>query len=468
MRRRAFGAAALLLHGCTLGPGYHRPAIDVPGSYRAGENPAAPGEAAPSLGEQSWSAVFQDPVLQELIRTALAHSYDLGIAATHVLEAQAQLGITRADSFPTLALGAGALSERVPGIVPGVPGYQARAGELDVSVVWNLDFWGKYRAQTRAARAELLATEWGRRAVLSSVVAGVATAYFQLRELDLALEISARTLKSREDSLRLTRVLAEHGSASTLDVRQAEQLVYTAGATIADLERQRGQQENALSVLLGRNPGDIPRGRSLVEQPELPGVPAGLPSELLERRPDIRQAEASLVAASARIQAARAAFFPSISLTGTGGQESPALNHLFAQSAQMWTAVASLSQPIFEGGALRANLRLAKAQREEQILTYSQTILNAFRQVSDALIALQKSTEARKQLLLLTEASRDADRLSHVLFEHGGASYLQVITAETAYFSAQLGLAAAELSERLALVQLYNALGGGWNQEVQK
>jgi outer membrane protein, multidrug efflux system len=272
------------------------------------------------------------------------------------------------------------------------------------------------------------------------------------------------TAKSREDSLRLTRVLAEHGSASTLDVRQAEQLVYTATATIADLERQRGQHENALSVLLGENPHDIPRGRPLMEQLDLPGAPPGLPSQLLERRPDIRQAEQQLAAANAQIGVAKSAFFPSISLTGTAGGQSFALNQLVNSSAEMWNGAASLTQPIFQGGALRGGLKLAKAQREEMLLTYQQTILNAFRQVSDSLIALQKGTEFRKQQQLLTDAARDADQLSHVLFEHGGASYLQVLTSETNYFAAELDLASAQLNERLALVQLYNALGGGWNE----
>lgn len=464
MRSRAFLASALLLAaGCAMGPDYHRPRVVTPAAYRdLGSTPAR--ATVQSLGDVQWFEIFRDPVLQQLIRTALKDNYDLRIAATRVIEAQGTLAITRADQFPSLSLGAGVLSERVPQIAPEVPAYEARAGEVDLSVLWNLDFWGKYRRQTEAARAQLLASEWGQRAVLSSVISEVATAYFQLRELDLALDMANSTAKSREDSLRLTQVLAEHGSASTLDVRQAEQLVYTATATIADLERQRGQQEDALSVLLGQSPGDIPRGRPLVEQVDLPGVPPGLPSQLLERRPDIREAEEQLVAANAQIGVAKAAFFPSISLTGTAGQESLALNRLVDRPAEMWDGAASLTQPIFQGGALRGALKLAKAQREEMLLTYRQTILNAFRQVSDSLIALQKGAELTKQQQLLTDAARDTDRLSHVLFEHGGASYLQVLTAETNYFAAELDLASAELNERLALVQLYNALGGGWKE----
>jgi len=456
-------SVALCLSGCAVGPDYRRPALDTPATYRdSGAKPAA-AASAQSLGEARWWEVFQDPVLQQLIRTAIKQNYDLRIAATRVLQAQANLSITRANELPSANLGAGVLSERNPKIASAFPAYSARAGEVDLSVIWNLDFWGKYRRETEAARATLLASEWGQRAVLSSLVSNVATAYFQLREIDLALEIANSTRRSREDSVRLTRVLADHGSASTLDVRQAEQLLYTAAATIADLERQRAQQEDALSVLLGQNPGDIPRGRPLVEQLDLPSVPAGLPSQLLERRPDVREAEENLVAANAEIGAAKADFFPSISLTGTGGVQSYALNQLFKSPAEMWTASAQVTQPIFHGGALRAGLRLAKAEREQMVLTYQQTIQNAFRQVSDSLIALQKGTELTKQQQLLTDAAHDADQLSHVLFEHGGASYLQVLTSETNYFAAQLDLAAAQLNERLALVQLYNALGGGWS-----
>jgi multidrug efflux system outer membrane protein len=463
MRLRTLGAIALLLPGCAVGPNYHRPAIDTPASYRESETPAS-SIAAASVGEQKWWEVFRDPVLQQLIRTALKQSYDLRIAATRVLQAQAELGVARAGQLPALNVGAGIFTERNPKIASTLPAYEASAGEVDVSVIWNLDFWGKYRRQTEAARAEFLASEWGQRAVLTSLISNVASAYFQLREIDLVIEISESTLKSRADSLRLTKVLAEHGSASTLDVRQAEQLVYTAASTITDLERQRAQQENALSVLLGQNPGDIPRGQPLTEQLDLGPVPAGLPSQLLERRPDIRQAEETLVAANAQIGVAKAAFFPSISLTGTAGRESYALNQILDRSAELWNGAASLAQPIFQGGALRSGLKLAKAQREQMLLTYRQTIINAFRQVSDSLIALQKQTELRKQQQLLADAARDADRLSHVLFEHGGASYLQVLSSETSYFAAQLGLATAQLNERLALVQLYNALGGGWSE----
>jgi multidrug efflux system outer membrane protein len=360
--------------------------------------------------------------------------------------------------------GAQGFAERNPQIAPIFPAYQAKAAEVDLSVIWNLDFWGKYRRETEAARASLLASEWGRRAVLTSVVSSVATAYFQIRELDAALEVARDTLSSRQHSLHLTEVLAQNGSASKLDLSQAQQLVYTAAETIPDLERQLAQQENALSALLGTNPEQIPRGEALTEQPDPPVVPSGLPSELLERRPDIREAEQNLVAANAEIGVAKAAYFPSISLTGLAGYESYQLRQLFSSTASVWNATGSLTQPVFEAGSLRAGMQLARAQQQQMLLTYKQTIINAFQQVSDSLVAYQKDHEFRQQQALLTAAAEDADRLSNILYQHGGASYLQVLTSETDYFAAQLNLAQAQLNERLALVQLYNALGGGWQQ----
>jgi multidrug efflux system outer membrane protein len=450
----------LLLAGCLVGPDYKRPPVEAPGVYRSDSQ--SPLAASQPLGDEKWWEVFQDPVLQQLIRTAIEQNYDLRIAASRVLQAQSQLGVTRANQFPTVSAGAQAFSERNPKISSAFPSYEANAGEVDLAVVWNLDFWGKYRRQTEAARASLLASQWGQRAVLASVVSSVATAYFTLRELDLALDVSNKTLAARQDSMRLTSVLAKHGSASALDLRQSEQLVYTAAETIPDLERQIVQQENSLSILLGRNPGPIPRGRTLTEQPNPPAIPVGLPSELLERRPDLREAEETLVAANAEIGVAKAAFFPSISLTGTAGFESFALNNLFTRAQRVWNGAASLTQPVFAGGALRAGKRLAEAQEQEMLLTYQQTIMTAFQQVSNSLAAYQKGREFREQQELLTGAADDADRLSKILYQHGGTSYLQVLTSENNDFSAELNLAQAQLNERLALVQLYNALGGGW------
>jgi multidrug efflux system outer membrane protein len=462
MKQLMFLTIAVLLAGCAVGPNYKRPTVNVPTDYR--DSMAAQTAATPSLGNENWWQVYQDPVLEQLIHTALQQNYDVRIAATRVLEAQAQVGITRANQFPSASLGAGLSSEQNAKVSNLFPAYQVNEGELNLSVIWNLDFWGKYRRQTEAARAQMLASEWGQRAVMSSLVANVATTYFQLRALDNELEIAKRTLGSRRQSLQLTHVLATHGSATDLDMSQSEQLVYTASEIIPDLERQIRQQENQLSILLGQNPGPISRGRSLTEQPAPESVPAGLPSELLERRPDVREAEENVVAANAQIGVAKAAFFPSISLTGTGGLASNALNQFLSAPSETWNAGLNITQPVFEGGRLRSGLRLARAQHQEAVLSYQQTLQNALEQVSNSLIATQKDREFREQQEMLTGAAQRTDRLSEVLYQNGGASYLQVLTAETNYFSAELNLVQAQLNERLALVQLYQSLGGGWQQ----
>jgi outer membrane protein, multidrug efflux system len=462
MKKLAFLPLLVLLAGCAVGPNYKRPTVNLPTDYRAAI-PAQTAEAA-SLGNEKWWDVYQDPVLAQLIHTAIQQNYDVRIAATRVLEAQAQLGITRANQFPSASVGAGVSSQQNAKVSNLFPAYQVNEGQLNLSVIWNLDFWGKYRRQTEEARAQLLATKWGQQAVISSLVANVATAYFQLRALDSELEIAKRTLGSRQQSLQLTRLLETHGSASDLDVSQSEQLLYTASETIPDLERQIQQQENLLSILLGENPRSIPRGRPLTEQPAPDNVPAGLPSELLERRPDVREAEANMMAANAQIGVAKAAFFPSISLTGTGGLESNALNRFLSAPSQTWNAGLSITQPVFEGGRLRSGLRLSRAQYQEAVLIYQQTVQNALEQVSNALIATQKDRGFREQQEMLTRAAQRTDELSEVLYKNGGASYLQVLTSETNYFSAELNLVQAQLNERLALVQLYQSLGGGWQQ----
>jgi outer membrane protein, multidrug efflux system len=466
----------LWLEGCSVGPNYKRPAVTVPASFRdagpselpatesapASSNPkTSSGSSIPSLGNEKWWEVFQDKELQSLIRTALQNNYDVRIAATRVLQAQAQLGITRANQLPSLGVGGNVTSIRNPQIGP-IPSYELTQGQVTASAAWNLDFWGQYRRATESARATLLANEWAQKEVIATLVANVASGYFQLRQLDLELEISKRTLSSRQDSLELTKTLEQHGINNLLDVRQSEQLVYTAAAEVPDLERQIAQQENALSILLGHNPGDIPRGLKLTEQPHAPEVPVGLPSALLERRPDIREAEENLVAANAQIGVARAAYFPQISLTGNAGYESPALVNLFSGPAGVWTLVGSVTQPIFEGGRLKSGVRLAEAQDEQLLLTYQQTIQGAFRDVSDALVAYRKYREFRIQQQHLVESAQDAAHLSELRFKAGTTDYLEVLTNETNSFSAELALAEAQGNELNALVQLYQALGGGW------
>jgi multidrug efflux system outer membrane protein len=455
--------AALVLSGCTVGPDYRRPTVAVPPTYR-GEvlDETAPTETG-ALGGQKWWDIFLDEQLGTLMRTALQQNYDLRIAASRVLEAKAQLGITRADQFPLASAGAGIADLRTAQS-KFLPAFETSTGQVNVSAAWELDFWGKYRRATEAARANLLASEWARQEVVSTLVANVAAAYFQLRALDLELEISKRTLDSRQESLRLTEILANGGATSLLDVRQAEQLVFTASAEIPALEQQIEQQENFLSILLGQNPGDIPRGQTLTRQRQPPQVPPGLPSSLLERRPDIRQAEEELVAANAEIGVARAAYFPQISLSGSGGFQSSALTNLFSGPAGAWSFGASLAQPIFTGGRLRSGVRLAEARQQTAALFYQQSVQGAFRSVSDALVAYRKTREFRAQQELLFRSAQDAARLSHMRYTGGATGYLEVLTNETNAFSAELNLAQARLNELLALVQLYQALGGGWQQ----
>jgi outer membrane protein, multidrug efflux system len=454
---------ALLASGCTVGPNYKRPIVAVPGSYRGMIPEQTTQTQIASLGDQKWWEIFQDEQLRAFIRTALQQNYDLRIAASRVIEAQAQVGITRADQFPSLSGGAG-IADLRSAQSKFLPAFETSTGQVNLSAAWELDFWGKFRRATEAARANLLASEWARQEVVSTLVANVSAAYFQLRALDLQLEISKRTLDSRQESLRLTRVLANGGATSLLDVRQAEQLVFTASAEVPALEQQIVQQENFLSILLGQNPGDITRGQTLTEQRQPPQVPPGLPSSLLERRPDIREAEAQLIAANAQIGVARAAYFPEISLNGNGGFESSALTGLFNGPAGAWSFGASLTEPIFTAGRLRSGVRLAEARQETAVLLYQQSIRAAFRSVSDGLVAYRKTHEFRVQQESLFQSAQDAARLSRMRYTGGATGYLEVLTNETNAFSAELGLAQARLNELLALVQLYESLGGGWQQ----
>ncbi|HLH39553.1 MAG TPA: efflux transporter outer membrane subunit [Bryobacteraceae bacterium] len=444
-------ALAILLSGCTMGPDYKRPPVNVPESYRH----QAETQSAASLGDEKWAEIYRDPELQKLIRTALAQNYDVRIAASRILQAQAQVGLARSQSWPQIGSSISYGGEKLGP-------FAFTFFQLLGSFSWDPDFWGKYRRATEAARAQMLAAEWNRRGVLLAVVSNVAGAYFQLRELDLELDIARQTLASRRESLQLTETLSNGGAASLLDVRQAEQLVETAAETIPATEQQIAIEEDLLSTLTGENPHPIPRGRAITEEPLPAAVPAGLPSRLLERRPDILAAEQQLVAANAQIGVARAAFFPDLPLTGAFGGESPQLSGLFTHAG--WNFSVPLNQPIFTAGRLRSNLKLVEAQREQAVLAYQQTIQQAFRQVSDALISYTKLREFRERQQALTTAAQSAADLSQIRYKGGAASYLEVLTNETNHFAAQLNLARAELNERLSLVQLYAALGGGWEQ----
>ena len=457
-------AAVVGLSGCEGGPHYQRPAVLAPPVYRDAE-PLSTGvnDSTVSVGDLKWSEVFKDEQMKVLIGEALAKNFDVRIAAQRVLEQQAQVGVTRAQSLPTLSAGGAysaigiptnALGSKYPSTFHG--------GGFIADAAWNLDFWGLYRRQNEAERAKLLATEWGRRATLSSVVINVATSYIQLRTLDTKLEITRKTLDSRWESLRLVSRREQVGSATMSDVHQSEQLLYAAEAAQPDIERGIREQENSISLLLGRNPGPIPRDKKIILQPDPQEVPPGIPSQLLERRPDIQKAEAELIAANARIGVARAQFFPQISITGMGGTATNQMNKLFNSDASFWFGSASVSQPLFEGGKLRNNLRLAEATKQEMALAYQQSIASAFRDVSNALITYQKAKENRIALEKETTAADKSVQLARIRYDNGGSSYLEVLTNETNLFSAELSLANAQQQEALSLVQLYGALGGGW------
>jgi len=449
-----------LLLGCAVGPEYRRPAADIPERFRGAAVPETSGPDNVSLGDRKWWEIFRDETLQELIRTALRENDDVRIAAARVAQARERVGLARADELPSISGAASSERQRNPQQV-FLPAFETGVYRMNLSLSWELDFWGKYRRATESARADLLTAEWARQAVLSSLVSDVAGAWLRLRELDLELAIAKRTLASRRESLRLVRLEEEHGAVSMLDVRQAEQLVFTSGETVPELERRIGQQENLIRTLLGKSPGDVPRGTA-TEQPLPPEVPAGVPSSLLERRSDIRRAEEELIAMNARIGVAKAAWFPRIALTADGGYQSTALSALFSGPAQMWNIGGGLTQPIFEGGRIRSNVRLAEARREEASAAYRQAIRQAFRDVSDALISRRKFREFREQQEQLTRSAEEATRLSNLRYKGGAAGYLEVLDGETRQFSAELTLAQARLNEQLAFVQLYKALGGGW------
>jgi len=447
--------ASLALCACNVGPNYERPKVESPDSFRAA---AAPSQA--SLADEKWSALLPDEKLRELIQAALAHNYDLRIAAVRVLQSEAELGITDADKFPTVGVSAGAGVQRTRQIT-GTP-QTVQSYQLQGTLAWELDFWGKFRRASEAARANLLGSEWGRRAVVTTLVSTVATSYFGLRALDRQLEIAERTLKSREESLRLTQVRDQGGAGSLADVRQAEQLVEGANATIVALKRDIQQQENAISVLIGQYPGAIARGQELESQAVRLEVPAGLPSSLLERRPDIQQAEQALVAANAGIGVAKAQYFPQINLTASGGVASTSLSTLFSSPAIIWNAAGSLFQPIFEGGRISAGVKRAELGREQAELEYRRTIQQAFREVSDALIGYQSGRESRDIQERLVRAATDARRLADIRYQGGSTSYLELLDSDTRLFVAQLQLINAELNERTAFIEIYRALGGGW------
>jgi multidrug efflux system outer membrane protein len=458
----AAAAATVFLAGCNVGPKYVRPNYTAPPAFRGADEAAVTSDAKASLGDEQWSAVYQEPELQELIRKALANNYDVRIAAQHILEQQAQVKITRSQEFPTITVGGTAIGAALPSSLGTQIESPLVDGAFNLSAAWTPDFWGQYRKQTEAARAQLLAQTWAQRAVKLTLVQQVATAYLQIRALDRQLEITKQTLKVRQDSVDLTKTLESGGSVPLSDVRQAEQLLYTATSEIPQLEQQIQQQENAITLLLGENPGPIGHKDPNALTPPPQDIPTGVPSQLLERRPDIQQAEATLISANAQIGVARAQFFPSLSISASGGVGGDSWSNIFDPAGKTIYGLGTLAQPLFEGGKLRGQLQLSQETKQEMVLTYQKTIAGAFRDVSNALIALKKQREYREQQEKLVAAAQDATRLARLRYQGGSTGYLEVLTTDSTLFQAQLNLVSAQQGEALTIVQLYGALGGGW------
>jgi multidrug efflux system outer membrane protein len=463
----AIAAAAALLTGCAVGPNYQRPQVTLPANFRAPEPMREP--QAASLADLKWFEVFHDEKLQELVHESLVHNYDLRDAVTRVEQARANLGITRSNQLPQVSASSSVEVTRLSrdGSFPLPSSFVANQnrnwGQAGLNLLsFELDIWGRLRRATEAARANLLNAEENRKAVVSTLVSEVASDYFQLLQLDYELEISQRTLETRRDSLRLVENRRSGGVATLLDLRQAEQLVSSAAESIPQLQQQIEQAENQISLLLGRSPGTVGRGRRFLEQELPPEIPSGLPSELLERRPDIRAAEQALVAANANIGVAKAAYFPQISLTGTIGGQSSRLANLFSGPNGAWSFVPQITQPIFAGGRIKSGVRLAEAQRDQAEVAYEKAIQTAFREVSDGLIAHQRTRESRLEQERLVRALEDRKRLAYVRYQGGVDTQLNALDADRDLFQAELALAQIRYGELLSVVQIYRALGGGW------
>ena len=454
--------ASASLAGCMVGPNYHRPAVQTPPAYRGPAGQPQPQAQAASYADLPWWQVFQDPKLQELIRIALKQNYDLQLAAERIVAARAELAITRSSLFPQVQ-GNGNFSGGKENT------FQTKYNFLTLTAdaAFQLDLFGRLRRATEAARAQLLATEAAKQTVILTLVSDVAADYFTLLELDLELQITHDTVTTQIDSVKLTNLRLAHGVATKLDVLQAQQVLDTANAQIPDLERQIAQEEDAISILLGNYPQDVTRGLPLVEQNLPPEVPPGLPSSILERRPDIREAEQNLIAANAEIGVAKAEFFPQISLTGSGGGSfgrSSTFSSLMSSQVGIWSYGAQVSQPIFTGGALRGNLRLAESQHQQALIVYQQTIQRAFGDVSDALIGYQKLHQVRLRTEDTVADLQESVRLSIMRYRGGTTTYLEVLDGQRSLYSEELTLAQARGNEYQSLVQLYRALGGGWQQ----
>jgi outer membrane protein, multidrug efflux system len=450
------------LVGCAVGPKYHRPAVQTPNEFRDVTTDTQQQAQAASYADLPWWQVFHDPKLQELIRTALKQSYDLQLATERINAARSQVAITRSSLFPQVS-GNASFNGGKENVAQSKFNFLTLTGDA----AFQLDLFGRLRRATEAARAELLATEDARQTVILTLVSDLASDYFTLLQLDLQFQITRQTVSTQTDSVKLTKLRLDRGVATKLDVLQAQQVLDTANAQIPELEREIAQEENAISILLGDYPHDVARGLPLVEQSLPPEVPLGIPSSIIERRPDIREAEQLLIASNAQIGVAKAQFFPQIALTGSGGGSfgrSSAFSSLMASQIGIWSYGAQVSQPIFTGGALRGNLRLAKSENQQALIAYRETIQRAFGDVSDALIGYEKLHEVRLRQQDSVSDLEETVRISTLRYKGGTTTYLEVLDGQRSLYSAELTLASARGDEYKSLVQLYKALGGGWQQ----
>ncbi|MBB5327527.1 efflux transporter outer membrane subunit [Tunturiibacter gelidoferens] len=450
-------ASVLLLNGCKVGPNYKRPVVVTPDQYR-GVAPDLTGQStAQPFAEMQWETVFQDEALRALIKEALANNYDMLIAASRILQAQAVVGITRANQLPNVSGSGGVDYQRNSFALNG-----PTVDSLGISLNYIVDFWGKYRRATEAARAQLLATTYGRDVVQTTLISNIAIAYYALRQFDDQLEFSQRNVAADTDIVRINTVKYTGGDSAITDVYQADLLLQQAQAQVISAQQSIAQTENQISILLGRNPGPIARGIALVDQPHLATVPTGLPSALLERRPDVRQSEELLVAANANVGVAKAAYFPQISLTGQFGAASTALTSFLQGPATVWSLGGQVLQPLYAGGAITSAYKLAWAQRNESELTYKQTALNAFGDVANSLVGYNQARLFRMKIEEQTNTYQETARLANVRFSGGVTSFLEVLVTQQQFFTSELALAAAWNTEMQNYVQLYQALGGGW------
>jgi multidrug efflux system outer membrane protein len=454
---------ALVLGACTVGPDYRRPVVPTPATFRG----QTEDELSQSLGDLTWWRVFEDEILQQLIREALRANYDLQVAAARILEARALVTISRSFQFPEVNASGSAFYTRIEGDRHLIQPHEQFSPIAGLDLAFEVDFWGRFRRSTEAARADLLASVDARRFVLSTLVTDIASAYFALRSLDSELEVSRRTLVTREESLRLVRMREAGGVAGLIDVRQAEILVAQAAEAIIETERQIEQTENFISVLIGHQPQAVPRGRPLLQQIALPAVPAGVPSSLFERRPDIRQAEDQLAAATARIGVAKADFFPRVFLSGAAAGGGLLIDGSWVGPQGLFSIGPQVRLPIFNMGRTQAGVDSAEARAQAALAQYQQIILQAFRDVADALVEHRKRREFRLQQETLLVAAQDAARLSDIRYKGGVTSYLEVLDSERVFFDAELGLVRSNRDELLAVVRLYRALGGGWQEEPE-